>query len=47
MITPGAMIDNFIILVMCIAVVFVAFRAVRMERGERAADKAVIRHRRD
>jgi hypothetical protein len=40
-------IDNFAILLMGIAVVFVAFRAVRMERGERAADKAVTRHRRD
>jgi hypothetical protein len=44
--TPRAMIDNLVILLMGMAVVFVAFRAVRMERGERAADKAVTRHRR-
>ncbi len=41
------MIDNFIVLLMGIALVFVAFRAVQMERGERAADNAVTRHRRD
>jgi hypothetical protein len=41
------MIDNVVILLMGIAVVFVALRAVRMERGERALDNAVSRHRRD
>jgi hypothetical protein len=41
------MIDNLIILLMGIAVVFVAFRAVRMERGERAADRAATQYRRD
>ena len=32
---------------MGIGVVIVAFRAVRLERRERVADKAVTRHRRD
>ncbi len=41
------MIDNFVVLLMGIAVMVVAFRAVRMERSERAADKAATRHRRD
>jgi hypothetical protein len=41
------MIDNLVILLMGIAVVFVAVRAVRMERGERAAVQAVTRYRRD
>lgn len=41
------MIDNSIVLLMGIAVVLVAFRAVRLERGERAADKAATDHRRD
>jgi hypothetical protein len=41
------MIDNLVILLMGIAVVLVAFRALWMERGERAVDKAVTRHRRD
>lgn len=37
------MIDNLIILLTGMAVVFVAHRAVRMERAERAADKAATR----
>jgi len=41
------MIDNSVILLTCIAVVLVVFRAVRMERSERAADKAATRSRRD
>jgi hypothetical protein len=41
------MIDNLTILLTGIAVVFVAFRAVWMERRERAPDKAAARHRRD
>ena len=41
------MIDNIIILLMGIAVVVVVFRAVRMERSERAADEAATRSRRD
>ena len=41
------MIDNSVILLMGIAVVFVAFRAARMDRAERAADKAATPHRRD
>jgi hypothetical protein len=40
------MIDNLVILLMGAAVVSVAFRAVRMERRERAADKAATRSRR-
>jgi hypothetical protein len=41
------MIDNIAIFLTGIAVVFVAFRAVQMERRERAAGKAMSRHRRD
>ena len=41
------MIDNIIIMLMGSAVVLVAFRAVRMEWSERAADKSAIRRRQD
>jgi hypothetical protein len=41
------MINNLVILLTGIAVVFVAFRAVRMERGGSDADPAATRHRRD
>jgi len=41
------MIDNLTILLTGIAAVLVAFRAVRMERRERATDKAATRLRRD
>lgn len=37
------MIDNLVILLTGMAAVFVAYRAVRIERAERAADKAVTR----
>ena len=41
------MIDNLIILFMGSAVVFVAIRAVRMERVEHVSGKAATRQRRD
>jgi hypothetical protein len=41
------MIDNLVILLMGIALLFIAVRAVRMERGERAPDKTVTRRRRN
>jgi hypothetical protein len=41
------MIDNLVVLLMGISVVFIAFRAVRLERRQRESDNAAIPHRRD